>query len=68
MQARKFGNYDTRFNILNKGNKLQLMFLWSKHTFRLIKYYPADVLWTPVGILRISLWRRVRYIREKELK
>lgn len=68
MQAGNFGHYDARLKKLNKGNKLQLMFQWAKHTFRLIKYYPADVLWTPVGILRISLWRRVRYIREKELK
>ena len=68
MQAGKFGHYAARLKQLNKGNKLQLMFQWAKHTFRLIKYYPADVLWTPVGILRISLWRRVRYIREKELK
>lgn len=68
MRAGNFGHYDARLKKLNKGNKLQLMFLWAKHTFRLIKYYPADVLWTPVGILRISLWRRVRYIREKELK
>lgn len=68
MRAGNFGHYDARLKKLNKGNKLQLMFQWAKHTFRLIKYYPADVLWTPVGILRISLWRRVRYIREKELK
>ena len=68
MRAGNFGHYDARLKKLNKGNKLQLMFQWAKHTFRLIKYYPADVLWTSVGILRISLWRRVRYIREKELK
>lgn len=65
IQAGNFGHHDARLKSVNKGNKLQLMFLWVKHTFRLFKYYPSDVLWTPIGILRISLWRRFRYLREK---
>lgn len=64
LQAGNFGHHDTRLKSVNKGNKLQLMFLWIKHTFRLIRYYPSDVLWTPIGILRISLWRRIRHIKE----
>lgn len=68
MRAGNFGHYDARLKRLNKGNKFHLMFLWTKHTLRLIKYYPADVLWTPIGILRISLWRRFRYRRENGLK
>lgn len=67
MQAGNFGHHDTRLKSANKGNKIQLMFQWMKHTSRLFRYYPSDVLWTPIGILRISLWRRFRYFKEKEL-
>lgn len=64
MQSGNFGHHDARLKSINKGNKFQLMLIWLKHTFRLIRYYPSDVLWTPIGILRISLWRRFRYIIE----
>lgn len=68
MLAGNFGKHDERLKDGRYKNRWRLMLTWMRHTFRLFKYYPADVLWTPIGILRISLWRRVRYIREKELK
>ena len=68
MLAGNFGKHDERLKDGRYKNRWGLMLTWMRHTFRLFKYYPADVLWTPIGILRISLWRRVRYIREKELK
>lgn len=67
MNAGNFGHHDTRLKDVNKGNKIRLMFQWMKHNFRLFRYYPADVLWTPIGTLRISLWRRFRYFKEKDL-
>lgn len=60
MLAGNFGHYDSRLSVDKSGNRVVLMAKWMKHTFRLVKYYPVDVLWTPLGVLRISLWRRLR--------
>lgn len=69
MQAGNFGHHDNRLKENRyKTSRVGLMAVWMKHNLRLIKYYPADVLWTPIGILRISLWRRWHYRNEKELK
>lgn len=68
IKAGNFGKYDERLsdNRYN-GSRIKLMMAWMKHNLRLIKYYPADVFWTPIGILRISLWRRWHY-RNENLK
>lgn len=69
MQAGNFGKHDQRLKEGRyKTSRIGLMWAWMKHNLRLIKYYPADVLWTPIGILRISLWRRWHYRNENELK
>lgn len=58
MLAGNFGHCDKRLSELVKGNRLLLMFKWMRHALRLVRYYPQEVIWTPFGILRISLWRR----------
>ncbi len=58
MQAGNFGHGDDRLAGFVKGNRIVLMCSWMRHTLRLVRYYPVDVLWTPIGIVRISLWRR----------
>lgn len=58
MQAGNFGHNDDRLAGLVKGNRIVLMYRWLRHTMRLVRYYPQEVMWTPFGILRISLWRR----------
>lgn len=69
MKAGNFGKFDERLKDNRyEGSRIRLMMAWMKHNLRLIKYYPADVLWTPIGILRISLWRRWHYRKETELK
>lgn len=68
MQSGNFGKYDKRLNKMRYQSRIGLMFSWMKHNFRLYKYYPEDVLWTPIGILRISLWRRWHYWKEHDLK
>lgn len=69
MQAGNFGKHDERLKEGRyKTSRVGLMWAWMKHNLRLIKYYPVDVLWTPIGILRISLWRRWHYRNENELK
>lgn len=69
MQAGNFGKHDKR---LKEGrynsSRVSLMLVWLKHNLRLIKYYPIDVLWTPFGIMRISIWRRLHYRNENEMK
>lgn len=59
--AGNFGHYDDRIKGAKEGSRLRLMFRWLKHTSRLLRFFPGDVLWTPLGIMRISLWRRLRY-------
>lgn len=62
IQAGNFGKYDERLkNGRWKTSRVGLMWAWMRHTSRLFKYYPADVLWTPIGVLRISFWRRWHY-------
>ena len=68
MQSGNFGKYDKRLNKMRYQSRTALMSSWMKHNFRLFKYYPEDVLWTPIGILRISLWRRWYYRKEHDLK
>lgn len=60
LQAGNFGHADKRLK-RGGGNRVVLMGRWLKHTWRLFRDYPADVLWTPIGVLYISLWRRWHY-------
>lgn len=69
MQAGNFGKHDDRLmENRYKTSRVGLMWAWMRHTFRLFKYYPTDVLWTPIGILRISIWRRWHYRNKNEQK
>lgn len=61
MLSGNFGKYDNRLKKDRYQSRMNLMISWVKHNFRLVRYYPIDVLWTPIGILRISLWRRWFY-------
>ena len=58
MQAGNFGHYDNRLKANRYTSRIGLMAQWLRHTWRLVRYFPAEVAWTPLGILRISLWRR----------
>lgn len=61
MKSGNFGHFDERLKGARAGNRLRLMWRWVKHSMRLLCYYPEDVLWNPVGIVWISMWRRKRY-------
>lgn len=65
MKSGNFGHYDSRNNWSKSGSRVLLMIRWIRHTFRLFMYYPIEVLWTPLGILWISFWRRCRYMKYK---
>lgn len=60
LKSGNFGKFDDRLSKRRYQSKWNLMYSWVKHNFRLVRYYPMDVLWTPLGVLRISLWRRYR--------
>lgn len=62
MKAGNFGHADERLKSGRYDNRIKLMLAWMKHTFRLFRYYPTDVLWTPIGVLYFSLWRRWHYV------
>ena len=64
MQAGNFGKFDKRLNNNRYKSRIGLMFIWLKHNLRLLRYFPIDVLWTPIGVVRISLWRRWHYRKE----
>ena len=66
MIAGNFGHYDPRLS-RRGSNRLILMGIWIKHTMRLLRQYPIDVLWTPLGVLYISLWRRCHYLFDKQI-
>lgn len=67
MKAGNFGHHDERLKAERYNSRLGLMKQWVWHTMRLVKFFPMDVAWTPIGILRISFWRRWRYRNEREL-
>ena len=60
MQAGNFGHYDSRLKSSRYASRFRLLTQWIRHVWRLVSYFPIEVAWTPVGILRISLWRRVK--------
>lgn len=67
MKAGNFGHHDERLKAGRYNSRFGLMKQWVWHTMRLVKFFPMDVVWTPIGILRISFWRRWRYRNEREL-
>lgn len=53
------GHYDNRINRKEICSKHSLVLMWMRHVLRLLNHYPADVLWTPIGIAYHSLWRKL---------
>ena len=60
MRAGNFGHHDNRIQRTSKDSKITIVFMWIKHVCRLIKHYPADVLWTPIGIAYLSIVGRLQ--------
>ena len=61
MKAGNFGHHDVRLKSRRYASRTRLMMQWLRHAMRLVRYFPVEVAWTPLGILRISMWRRWRY-------
>lgn len=58
MKGGNFGCYDKRKKIKFKDERL-MMIVNLVHSVRLFWHFPLEVLWSPVGMARISLWRRM---------
>lgn len=65
MLAGNFGHSDNRLKKNRYSNRVKLMYDWMKHIWRLFSFYPVDVLWSPVGVLYISFWRRWHYLFDR---
>lgn len=66
MKAGNFGHYDKRLKAGRYASHMGLMVQWMRHSMRLVRYFPLEVAWTPVGIMYISLWRRWKwFVRNK---
>lgn len=59
MKGGNFGRYDKRKKVNFEGKRL-MMLVNLVHSVRLFWHFPLEVLWSPIGIARISLWRRLR--------
>lgn len=61
LKAGNFGHYDKRLKANRYSSRIGLMMQWLRHTMRLVRHFPGEVAWTPVGIMYISLWRRWKW-------
>lgn len=55
MKAGNFGKHDVRLKGKLSENRIKLMCTWLTHNMRLLGHYTEEVLWTPIGIIFISL-------------
>ena len=55
MEAGNFGHYDKRIQHQSNENKYLIAIKWIRHSLRLAKHYPIDVLLNPIGIVYYSI-------------
>lgn len=60
MRGGNFGHYDKRKMILRLESKHLMMLVNLLYSIRLFLHFPLEVLWSPIGMARISLWRRMK--------
>lgn len=64
IRAGNFGHQDDRIKHSIGENKFVTVAKWLKHVLRLLCHYPKDVLWTPIGLVYLSIkGRLLRYCR-----
>lgn len=61
-KAGSFGHYDNRLRH-RSDNRFVIYVEWLRHSLRLIKHYPMDVLWNPIGIVWLSMKGRMALCR-----
>lgn len=66
LKAGNFGHYDSRLSRdSSQSNLIKALYSMIRHSMRLIKHYPAEVAWTPLGIAYISAWGRLHRMNFK---
>ena len=58
-KAGNFGKYDARVIEAHSGNSMKLYFHNVKRIFRLLRYFPSEVLWAPVWKPVHWAWRKL---------
>ena len=58
MIAGNMGHYDKRLIAIQNASKLKRFCLINIHTFRLLKYYPAETLFAPIIRMWVWIWRK----------
>lgn len=53
------GHHDIRITHTKGESDLSLVFKRLKHVWRLVLHYPVDVLWSPIGVVYLSLKKRI---------
>lgn len=56
--AGNFGQYDDRIQLSGKDNRFSNGFIQLKRNLRFLRYYPSEVLWSPVWKLWHWGWRK----------
>lgn len=59
--AGNFGHYDRRIKHSVNESIIVTILKWLKHSLRLFKHYPKEVMWNPIGIAYLSI--RAKFIR-----
>lgn len=57
-----FGQYDERVREAHSGNSIQLYLHNVKRNFRILRYFPSEVLWAPVWKPAHWVWRKANVI------
>ena len=55
LRAGNFGHYDKGIKHKKNESNAYIFLKWLKHSLRLLKHYPSDVLWNPIGTVWLSL-------------
>lgn len=58
MISGNMGHYDERLKEVQKDTRWQRFCMVTKHNMRLVRYYPAETIWTPFTRIKIWAWRK----------
>lgn len=63
MKSGNMGKHDPRNRHFRSESKVVLFIVWVKRGARYLFHYTEDALWNPIGIIWISMWRRIATLK-----
>lgn len=60
IRSGNMGQHDSRNKHFKSDSRPVLFFAWVRRGTRFLRHYPSDALWNPIGIIWISIWRRIK--------